>query len=404
MTDQATMTADVAANDGPILSLAGDPVAFRAAVRDWIEDALKRRAAIDADKQPDFEESQRWWMAERNKVGLGTPHWPRAYGGADLSLRNQVLVAEEMARAKAPPLSMFVVSLHHVPATLMHWGTEEQKKKYLPGVANGVVWCQGFSEPGAGSDLAALRCRAERDGDYYVINGQKIWSSFSMFASHSIFLARTDPTAPKHKGISYFLLDMKAPGVEVRPIKQANSEYEFAELFLTDVRVHVSDLIGEENQGWMIAQSTLAAERGVLSFEGGERYRYELEAYYANAVKTGAAWLQDVEMVREFTRLFGEMQACRRLLRRLLRENEAESPKAAVTVVHVKVVFSQLRRKVGDFLTRVGDFEGQRFFAGEGLSNPVMAYIDSYALTIAGGSNEIMRNIFAERVLGMPKG
>ena len=404
MTDQATMTADMAANDGPILSLAGDPVAFRAAVRDWIEDALKRRAAIDGGKEPDFEESQRWWMAERNKVGLGTPHWPRAYGGADLSLRNQVLVAEEMARAKAPPLSMFVVSLHHVPATLMHWGTEEQKKKYLPGVANGVVWCQGFSEPGAGSDLAALRCRAERDGDYYVINGQKIWSSFSMFASHSIFLARTDPTAPKHKGISYFLLDMKAPGVEVRPIKQANGEYEFAELFLTDVRVHVSDLIGEENQGWMIAQSTLAAERGVLSFEGGERYRYELESYFANAVKTGAAWLQDVEMVREFTRLFGEMQACRRLLRRLLRENEVESPNAAVTVVHVKVVFSQLRRKVGDFLTRVGDFEGQRFFMGEGLSNPVMAYIDSYALTIAGGSNEIMRNIFAERVLGMPKG
>ena len=225
-----------------------------------------------------------------------------------------------------------------------------------------------------------------------------------MFASHCILLARTDPSASKHKGISYFLMDMNAPGVDVRPIKQANGEAEFAELFLTDVRIPVADLVGEENQGWTIAQSTLAAERGVLSFESGERFRYSLEAFYNGAVADDAAWLNDPELAREFAGLFGEMQACRRLLRRLLRENEVESPNAAVTVVHVKVVFSQLRRKVGDFLTRVGDFEGQRFFMGEGLSNPVMAYIDSYALTIAGGSNEIMRNIFAERVLGMPKG
>lgn len=404
MTDQAMMESDVHANDGPILSKAGNEDAFRAAVRDWIEDALARRAAIDGGSAPDFEESQRWWMAERNKVGLGTPHWPRLYGGADLSLRNQVVIAEEMARAKAPPLSMFIVSLHHVPATLMHWGTEAQKKKYLPGVANGVVWCQGFSEPGAGSDLASLRCRAERDGDHYVLNGQKIWSSYSMFASHCIFLARTDPTAAKHKGISYLLLDMNTPGVEVRPIKQANGEAEFAELFLTDVRVPVEDLIGEENQGWMIAQSTLAAERGVLSFEGGERFRYKLEEFYAAAVANDAAWLKDAELSREFARLFGEMQACRRLLRRLLHENETGTGNAAVTVIHVKVINSQLRRKVGDFLIRVGGFSGQVFDGLDEEVDPIPTYIQSYAGTIAGGSNEIMRNILSERVLGMPKG
>ena len=404
MTAQSRMDSTQFEKDGPILSKAGDENAFRAAVREWVEDALARRRAIDSEQAPGFEESQRWWMAERNKVGLGTPHWPRAYGGADLSLRNQVVIAEEMARAKVPPLNMFVVSLHHVPATLMHWGNEEQKTKYLPGVANGVVWCQGFSEPGAGSDLASLRSRAERDGDHYVINGQKIWSSYSMFASHCILLARTDPSVSKHKGISYFLMDMKSPGVDVRPIKQASGEEEFAELFLTDVRIPVSDLVGEENQGWTIAQSTLAAERGVLSFESGERFRYSLEQFYNDAVAADAAWLKDPELAREFAQLFGEMQACRRLLRRLLRENEMGSSKSAITVIHVKVLYSSLRRKVGDFLVRVSGWEGQSFARLSEQLDPVPAYLSSYGGTIAGGSNEIMRNILSERVLGMPRG
>ena len=404
MTDQSVMDAQAFENDGPILSQAGDETAFRAAVRGWVEDAVARRKALDAVNKAGFEECQRWWMAERNKVGLGTPHWPRAYGGADLSLRNQVIVAEELSRAKVPALSMYIISLHHVPATLMQWGTEEQKTKYLPGVSNGVVWCQGFSEPGAGSDLASLRCRAERDGDHYVINGQKIWSSYSMFASHCILLARTDFSASKHKGISYFLMDMKAPGVEVRPIKQANGEAEFAELFLTDVRIPVADLVGEENQGWTIAQSTLAAERGVLSFEGGERFRYSLEAFYNDAVANNAAWLQDPELSREFAKLFGDMQASRRLLRRLLRENETGSANAAVTVIHVKVLYSSMRRNVGDFMVRATGFDGQALRGMSEDLDPIPAYLGSYAGTIAGGSNEIMRNILSERVLGMPRG
>ncbi|HKR87914.1 MAG TPA: acyl-CoA dehydrogenase family protein [Phenylobacterium sp.] len=404
MSDKAKK-ADAGCVDRTILDKVGDEAAFREAVRAWLADAMARRHELDADGAASFYDSQQWWMAERNKIGLGTPHWPKAYGGDDLSLKYQVIVAEEGAKARAPALNIFIVSLNHVPHTLMAWGSEEQKTRYLPGVANGVVWCQGFSEPNAGSDLASLRTRAERRGDHYVINGQKIWSSFSMYADYCILLARTDTEAPKHRGISYFLMDMKAPGVEVRPIRQPNGEAEFAELFLTDVKIPVEDLVGEENQGWAIAQSTLAAERGVLAFENGERLRYIMEDFYASAVAREAKWLREPHLHREYVRLFGEMQACRRMLRRLLRENETGSPAAASTVVHVKVINTTLWRKVSDFMLKTQGLSG-RFFHEPALGlarDPIDYYITSFGGTIAGGSNEIMRNIISERVLGMPR-
>src|SRR5262249_27520246 len=158
-----------------------------------------------------------------------------------------------------------VVGLNHVPSTLIPYGTERQKAKYLPTVAQGVIWCQGFSEPGAGSDLASLKTRAVLDGDHYVINGQKIWSSLSMYARYAIFMALIDLAAKKQRGISYFILDMNDPGIEVRPIRKSTGASGFAELFLTDVRIPVEDRVGEENQGWTVAQATLASERGVLA-------------------------------------------------------------------------------------------------------------------------------------------
>ena len=401
----STTNAPAGEVDRSILDKVGDEAAFREAVRSWLADVMARWTALNAEGSVSYYDNQKWWMIERNKVGLGTPHWPKEYGGSDLSLRYQVMIAEEVARARAPAMTMFVVSLNHVPHTLMHWGTEAQKTKYLPGVRNGVVWCQGFSEPGAGSDLASLRTRAVRDGDHYVVNGQKIWSSNSMYADYCILLTRTDPEATKHRGISYFLMDMKTPGVEVRPIRQANGSSEFAELFLTDVRIPVENLIGEENQGWSVAQSTLSAERGVLSFEAGERLRYMLEDFYTSAVARDAKWLKEPHLRRDFMRLFGEVQACRRLLRRLLRENEAGSPEASSTVVHVKVINTTLRRHVSNFLLRTQGLEGQfHHLATEGMmQDPIHAYITSFGGTIAGGSNEIMRNIIAERVLGMPR-
>ncbi|HKQ83366.1 MAG TPA: acyl-CoA dehydrogenase family protein [Steroidobacteraceae bacterium] len=389
-----------------ILDKLDDEAAFRRALREWLAEVMKAEPAQPARDARTFHKNQLWWMSERNKVGLGTPHWPKAYGGADLSLRNQIIIAEEITRARAPSLGQFTVALNHIPATLMKWGTEAQKARYLPGVSRGVIWCQGFSEPGAGSDLAALRTRAVRDGDHYVVSGQKIWSSHSMYAKHCILLTRTDANAPKHEGITYFIMDMNTPGVEVRPLRQANGLEKFAEIFLTDVRIPAENRVGPENEGWAVAQTTLASERGVLSFERNERLRYLMEDFHADALKAQAAWLQDDELRREFMRLFAEVQGCRRLMRKLLEQSSSGSPAAATTVPYVKLINTELRRNVGDFMIRAIGPEAQCYVAGfdELSTDPTFTYLTAMGGTIAGGSNEIMRNIIAERVLNMPKG
>ena len=390
-----------------ILDKVGDEAAFRGALRAWLAEVLQAKEATPTPGDShSFYEHQKWWMAERNKVGLGTPHWPSAYGGADLSLRNQIVIAEEIARARAPTLGLFTVSLNHLPHTLMKWGTEEQRTRYLPGVSQGVMWCQGFSEPGAGSDLAALRCRAVRDGDDYVVNGQKIWSSYSMYAEYCILLTRTDPEAAKHRGITFFILDMKTPGVEVRPLRQANGLAKFAEIFLTDVRIPVENRVGEENAGWAVAQTTLASERGVLSFERNERLRYHMEDFHAESVRNDAPWLKDDELRRGFMRLFMDMQGCRRLMRRLLRETEQGAPSAGATVPYVKLINTNLRKIVGEFMVRAKGVEALDYVPGfDELSlDPMFTYMTALGGTIAGGSNEIMRNLIAERVLDMPRG
>ena len=401
---EVTGTGDWPVRDD-ILDRAADPASFRAAVRRWMEDTVEaQKKAFPGTGRNSFYERQRWWMAERSTVGLGTPHWPQEFGGADLSLENQVIVAEEAARAGAPVMSLFTVSLNHVPATLIKWGSEEQKARFLPGVSRGVVWCQGFSEPSAGSDLASLRTRAVRDGASYIINGQKIWSSFSMYAEYCLLLARTDPSK-KHAGISYFIMDMKSKGIEVRPLRQSNGESEFAEIFLADVRVPVENRIGEENDGWTVAQSTLTAERGLLLLETSERLRYTMERFYADALRNDAGWLGNVEMTREFGQLFARMQGSRRLLRRLMRETETAPSSAAETVIYVKIVTSTLLNKVGDFMVRArglgGQFEADR--VNEATGGPMDIFICSFGATIAGGSNEIMRNVLTEKILHMPK-
>ena len=274
-----------------ILDAQHDLPAFRLAIRDWLAAVVPSdwKARMVRASNEEYVAFQRWWMAERSKVGLAIPHWPKEYGGAGLTLRHLVAIADEMARADAPQARIFTISLIHMPGTLFPHGTEEQKRRYLPGVAKGELWCQGFSEPNSGSDLASLRTRAVRDGDHYVINGQKIWSSSSMYADHCLLLTRTDPTAQKHRGITYFIMNMHAPGVEVRPIRQANGRSEFGELFLTDVRIPSENMIGAENNGWRVAQATLGSERGVIAFEGAERQRYEIEAFYRKSLETGAA-------------------------------------------------------------------------------------------------------------------
>jgi alkylation response protein AidB-like acyl-CoA dehydrogenase len=320
-------------------------------------------------------------------------------------LRHLVVIADEMARADAPQARLFTISLIHLPGTLFPHGTEAQKRRYLAGVAKGDVWCQGFSEPNSGSDLASLRTRAVRDGDHYVINGQKIWSSNSMYADYCILLTRTDPDAQKHRGITYFIMDMRSPGVEVRPIRQANGRAEFGELFLTDVRIPAGDMIGRENNGWRVAQATLASERGVIAFEGAERQRYEVEAFYRHALESDAAWLRDDQLRREFIGFLAEMQAGRRLLRRVLEESESPEASASVLPSIVKLSATVLRQRICSFMTRIAGVEGQEFamLAEQPFGSPMFDFLSAFSGTIAGGTNEIQRNIVAERGLGMPR-
>jgi len=393
-----------------IVDLAHDPAAFRAALRHWLGEVLPTgwREAMEADGADEdaYVEFQRWWLGECRKQGLILPELPVEFGGAALSLELQMMLVEEFARAEVPPIKggMYMVAHTHVPATLLHAGTDAQRRRYLPGLIEGDVWCQGFSEPGAGSDLAALRTRAVRDGEHFVINGQKLWSSFSRWAKYCLLLARTDPDAPKHKGISYMIMDMASPGVEVRPIKQATGHAEFSELFLTDVRVPVANLIGPENAGWATAQATLAAERGVLAFERVERARREIELFFKRERESKAAWLGRDADRAEFVALVARLQAIRRMVRRLLAD-DGHGTAASRLPTFIKLLSTTYVQEYADFRVRVAGLAGQIDlptlpFSG---NEPLHDYLLAFGDTISAGSNEIMRNLIAERVIGLPR-
>jgi alkylation response protein AidB-like acyl-CoA dehydrogenase len=287
---------------------------------------------------------------------------------------------------------------------MLHAASAQQRAAYLPGLIEGDVWCQGFSEPGAGSDLASLRTRAVRDGDHFVVNGQKLWSSFAAQAKYCLLLARTDPDAPKHRGISYMIMDMASEGVEVRPIRQATGHHEFCELFLTDVRVPVANLLGAENAGWGTAQATLAAERGVLAFERVERARHELETYLKRAQEIDAAWLAREGDRAEFVALVARLQAIRRMVRRLL-ANDGNGAAASRLPAYIKLLSTSFGQLWSDFRIRAAGLSGQFDRATLPLSGsaPLHDYLNSFGDTISAGSNEIMRNLIAERVIGLPR-
>jgi alkylation response protein AidB-like acyl-CoA dehydrogenase len=390
-----------------ILGKSGDLDAFRNAVRHWLHETVPAGWAEQyADDEDKFVELQRWWMDQRRRVGLATAHWPVEAGGAGLSLVHQIIIADEFARAKAPLSTLYAISLNHVPGTLLNWGSDQQRRHLRSIASEGTVWCQGFSEPGAGSDLAALRTRAERRGDRYVVNGQKIWSSESIWADWCILLARTGPEVPKHAGISFFLMDMKSPGVEVRPIRQINHRSEFAEIFLNDVEIPAENLVGGEGNGWKVCQSTLSSERGVLAFEFIERARYAFEQLHADAVRADAPWLQDQQLRREFVSVILDLQVNRRLIRQLLREAHEERTGPNMLASYIKLHGTTLRQKAASLFTRIAGLDGQRATLGfEDFYFPEMfTYLSSFSWTIAAGSNEIMRNMIAERDLGLPKG
>jgi alkylation response protein AidB-like acyl-CoA dehydrogenase len=338
------------------------------------------------------------------KAGWAGAALPVEYGGSGLCLGDQIIIIEEMARADAPPLDMFMVTRIHAPLTILEWGTEEQKQKYLPGIAAGELWCQAFSEPNAGSDLAALRTSARLDGGDYIINGQKIWSSFSRHARYALLLARTDAEADKRKGITYFLLDMTLPGVDVRPIPQATGNSEFSEIFLNDVRISADDIIGPLNGGWAVAQSTLAAERGVLAFERVERLWCNLTRFLQRSAADHQPWLCDEQKVSELAHLLGALEGERQLIRIFMAADDGAADTSRYPPI-IKLTSTDIAQAVADFVVRVSGTAAQLFCRGfeqDGVS-PMFDYIFTFGNTISAGTNEVMHNIIAERVLGMPR-
>ena len=314
-----------------------------------------------------------------------------------------------MARACAPE-GLNIVGRNLVATTLLHHGTEEQCQRYLPKIlAAEEVWCQGFSEPNAGSDLASIRCRADREGDQFVINGQKIWTSFAQYAQWCILLARTDAKARKHKGISFLLVDMKSPGISVRPLKQISGENEFNEIFFDDVRVPVENLVGELNDGWKIAMTTLAYERGPEDALGRQiRFKQELDRLLntVSQLKRGKKRSIDDPILRQkLAKSIVELEIMRlNCLRRFskLIKGEPRGPEASMLKLywsHVALGMYEVALEAFGPLAPI--VKGDPLSPADGQFQ--LGYLHSLAFTIYSGSSEIQKNIIGERVLGLPK-
>lgn len=386
---------------------------FRADVRRWLADTVPvdwQQRMLGATEQ-DHVAFQKWWFGKLMEGGYGAPHWPREWGGSGFSFTEQIVLYEEFARAGAPRLILYFIALHHVLGTLLHWGTEEQRRRHLPAVLSGdEIWCQGFSEPNAGSDLTSLRTRAERRGDHYVVNGQKTWSSNAHHARYCLLLARTDPDAPKAKGISYFILDLQTPGVTLRPIKQMTGASHFNEMFLDDVMIPAENLIGPEHGGWAVAQATLSSERGLSVLELAERMRHGFKLLLADARVPragGATPYDDDEIRRRLVDVHTRIEALRLLVNNQL---GAVLKGAAIGVEPsiIKLYYSDLLRDFTELGVAICGIDAQYLQAVlMGGANEtgywMQDFLYSWAWTISGGSSEIQRNIIGERGLGLPR-
>lgn len=384
-----------------------NPETLRPEVRAWLKESIPTgwRAAMTGTDQGSFVRAQRDWFTKLVQAGYATPHWPEGWPGGGRSLAEQKVIYEEIACADAPRLILYFVALYHAACTLLDCGSAEQKKKYLPKILQGEIWCQGFSEPNAGSDLASLRTRAELRGDRYIINGQKIWSTMAQFADRCLLLTRTGKSDPPQGGLTYLLLDMRAKGITVRPIRQITGDDEFAEVFFDDVEVPVEDRVGEEGNGWAVAQATLSSERGLTLVELNQRMRYALTR--VATVMRERERFDDVAIRRDFGRLIARVNAsCALADRYLLKRICGEEVVGDASIV--KLAYSRTLREFTSLGMRIGGLQSQyhqSFMRGatQETGNWVVDFMNSYNWTIAGGSDEIQRNIIAEKLLGMPR-
>jgi alkylation response protein AidB-like acyl-CoA dehydrogenase len=338
------------------------------------------------------------------KRGWIAPAWPKEYGGASLSVMQQFIMNEEFAENRVPPVGGMGVSM--VGPTLITHGNDEQKKEHLSRILSGEThWCQGFSEPGSGSDLASLQTRAVKDGDDYVINGQKIWTSGAHLANWMFMMARTDPDAPKHKGISYFLVDMKSPGIEVRPLTNLANQNMFNEVFFQDVRVPAKNIVGELNRGWYVGTTTLDFERSSIGSAVGLRLQLdELVKFAKENEGTGLSRTRYLQSIKaELADRYIESNVARMMSYRVVTmqaKGLIPNHEASMT----KLFASELNQRIARTGIKVMGLYGQLYGDGAPLKGRYEStYMTSLASTIAGGTSEIQRNIIATRGLGLPR-
>jgi alkylation response protein AidB-like acyl-CoA dehydrogenase len=383
--------------------------AFQAEVRRWFEINLPRHELRTLDERKTWHRK----LYDAGYVGMG---WPRQYGGGGATPMQQAIVADEMARVNAPP-TINGLGIGIVGPTIIVHGTEAQKQRYLKKIlAAEELWCQLYSEPNAGSDLASLKTRAEDQGERVEVTGQKIWTSGGLIADWGLLLARTDSTVPKHKGISCFLLNMRQPGVEVRPLRQITGSAQFSEVFMTQARVEKSDLIGRLGQGWEIAQTTLSYERGGNSLARVTRYASALNQLVkaARELSRGGRPLIDDPLVRSrLGRIYAELEVQRYAALRVLsalQKGEAPGPASSIT----KLSYSEFEKRMHELAQEIlgpwgqvtagapADFSEVDTSSGE-PGTWATAFLWSRAGTIYAGSSEIQKNVIGERVLGLPK-
>ncbi|HJR18636.1 MAG TPA: acyl-CoA dehydrogenase family protein [Actinomycetota bacterium] len=388
------------------LSLTPEQEAFRREVREWLRENAPRDPE-PADRHDAFIYRRRWQgaLARAGYVGVT---WPEAYGGRGLGAVEQSIVDEEMAVALAP-LIAGQIGVSNIGPALIVAGTEEQKRAFLPALRTGdEIWCQGMSEPGAGSDLASLRTKAVRDGDTFVVNGQKIWCSDAHEADRCQLYVRTDDSGAKHAGMTCLIVDMSWPGVEVRPIVTIAGDVHFNEVFFDDVRVPADRVLGEVDQGWRVAVATLMYERtGVLALQALLRRAVQglLELGRQPRATDGRRPLDDVLIRRAFGDAFARVHVLRSLGYRLLStltKSDVPGPEGSL----LKLFWGELDQLVSAVGTRMAaaDLVLGRGSAQVGGGSVQQAYLQSRSSTIAAGTTEIQKNIIAERVLGLPKG
>lgn len=383
---------------------------FRHTVRSWLEENIPlsglRGADPNATRDSTAIEKAKAWQRRMYEAGYVALAWPKEYGGQELDPVRQSIVNEEMVRARAPGL-VGAMGISMLGATLISWGNDEQKRRYLPKILNAEeIWCQGYSEPGSGSDLASLRTRAEIVGDEFVINGQKVWTSGAHYADMMFCLVRTDPEAPKHRGISYVLINMHSPGITVRPLIQMTGAHSFNEVFFDNVHVPRENLVGKLNEGWMVANATLFHERNMLGSTATSQQLLNRLITLARGVRRdGHPLIADPVFRQRLADLEIRVEAMKYHMMRQL-SDRAHGRNPGIEAMVNKLVGTELNHDISTAAMEVmGGYAMLARGEDEVMDRGFWPYewMFSLGLVIGGGTSHIQKNIIAERGLKMPK-